>query len=227
MSCADAIAMSDRRQPLHRGAEQAPERFSFCLAQLRIFGRNVRDRAVMLAELLTGGDTSVPACPHRGGRGGIAVSGQGLRQRPDLTASRCGVDDRPVFDFELGHLTAGKLGHSLGSSTLGEEAKRAGRQIVVGVLERAAASVGDREDTGWPTASAVAVHPRGLALDHAAFQQLVKVTPDSRWREAERAAKGGSTHWPVLQDQPGDTGTGALLSTDVFSAHVFHNISVP
>jgi len=181
----------------------------------------------MLAKLLTGGDTSVLACPHSGGRGGIAVSGQGLGQRPDLTASRCGVDHRPVLDFEFGHLTAGKLGDGLRSCTLGEEAKRAGRQVVVGMLERVAASVSDREYPGWPAASAVAVHPRGPALDHAAFQQLVEVAPHGRGSNAERAAERGSTDWPVLQYQPGNTGTPALLSTHVFSAHVFHNISVP
>jgi hypothetical protein len=49
MRGADSVAVRDRGEPLHRRAEQAAERLGFCLAQLRVFGRDVRDRAVMLA----------------------------------------------------------------------------------------------------------------------------------------------------------------------------------
>jgi hypothetical protein len=44
--------MRDRSQTLHGRAEQPAERLGFRLAQLRELGRHVRDRAVMLAELL-------------------------------------------------------------------------------------------------------------------------------------------------------------------------------
>lgn len=227
MGGADAVTAGDRRQPLHRGAQQAPERFSFCLAQLRIFRRDMRDRAVVLAKLLTGGDTSVPARPYRGGRGRITISGERLRQRPDLTSSWCGLDHRPVFVLKLGDLPVGELGDGVRSNTLGQEAKRAGRQVVVGMLERAPARVSDREHPGRAPATAIAVHPCGPALDQAAFEQLIEVAPDGSRSQAERAAKSGSTHRPVLQDQPGHAGTRALFSTHVFSTHVFHNISVP
>ena len=232
MGGADAIAVGDRRQPLHRGAKQAPERFSLCLAQLRIFRRDVRDRAVMLAELLAGGDTSVPSRPHRGGSGRVTISGQRLRQRPDLTSSRCGLDDRPVFVLKLSDLTLRELGDGVRPDALGQEAKRAGRQVVVGMLERAPARVSDREHPGRAPAAAIAVHPCGPALDQAAIEQLIEVAPDGSRSQAKRAAKSGSTHRPVLQYQPGDAGTRALFGTYVFGAdmtspHVFHNISVP
>jgi len=49
---ADAVAVRDRSEPLHRRAEQPAERLGFRLAQLRELGRHVRDLAVVLAELL-------------------------------------------------------------------------------------------------------------------------------------------------------------------------------
>ena len=51
---ADAVAVRDRSEPLHRRTQQPAERLGFGLAQLRELGRHVRDRAVMLAELLAG-----------------------------------------------------------------------------------------------------------------------------------------------------------------------------
>jgi hypothetical protein len=51
---ADAVAVRDRSEPLHRRAQQPAESLGFGLAQLRELGRHVRDRAVVLAELLAG-----------------------------------------------------------------------------------------------------------------------------------------------------------------------------
>lgn len=238
MGGADAVAVRDRRQTLHRGAKKAPERFCFCLTQLRVFRRDVRDRAVMLAKLLAGGDASFAAARSNSGGGRrVAVGGQGLRQRPDLTASRCGVDNRPVLVLKLGHLAAGELDDRLGPGPLGQEPERARGQVVIGVLESAAASVGDREHPGWPAPAAIAVHSRRPAFDQAAVEQLIEVTPDGRGSQPERAAKSGRAHRARLQDQPGHAGARALLSAALFSAHasrthtgsthVFHNTSVP
>src|SRR6516164_3769493 len=49
---ADPVAVRDRGQALHGGAEQPGERLGLRLAQLRELGRDVRDRAMVLAELL-------------------------------------------------------------------------------------------------------------------------------------------------------------------------------
>jgi len=233
MGGADAVAVSDRRQTLHRGTKKAPERFCFCLTQLRVLRRDVCDRAVMLAELLAGGDAGfAAACPHSGGRGRIAVGGQGLRQRPDLTASWCGVDNRPVLVLKLGYLAAGELDDGLRPGSLGQEPERARREVVIGVLERTATCVGDREHPGWPAPATIAVHPRGPAFNQSAVEQLIEVTPNGRRSQPERAAKRGSAHGARLQDQPGHAGTRALLSASLLSAHassthVFHNTSVP
>ena len=56
---ADAVAVRDRSEPLHRRAEQPAERLGFRLAQLRELGRHVRDRAVMLAQLLAAAGTPI------------------------------------------------------------------------------------------------------------------------------------------------------------------------
>src|SRR5579863_6884002 len=69
---ADPVAVRDGRQPLHRRAEQPAERFRLRLAQLGELGRDVRDRAVVLADLLAG--QLGRADRRRGaGRGGVAV----------------------------------------------------------------------------------------------------------------------------------------------------------
>jgi hypothetical protein len=111
------------------------------------------------------------------------------------------------------------------------------------VLKCAATGVGDGEHPRGPAASPVPVHPRRPALDQAAIQQLIEVPPDRRRREAKRAPKRGRADRPVLQDQPGNPGTRALLSPRgatrapgglsygtgmlPWLSHVFHNIIVP
>src|SRR5580704_4003747 len=68
---ADAIAVRDRSEPLHRRAEQPAERFGFGLAQLRELGRHVRDRAMVLAELLAGFRPRASDGGRRAGRRGV------------------------------------------------------------------------------------------------------------------------------------------------------------
>src|SRR5579863_5109502 len=146
---ADPVAVRDGRQPLHRGAEQPGERFRLRLAQLRELGRDVRDRAMVLAELLA---AAGPQRRGAGRRGGVTVRGQRLRERGDLV--RAGRRHRrPVPALQFGHLPAGELGDRFWPRRLGEEAERAGGQVVVGVLERAAARVGDREQLGRAAAA--------------------------------------------------------------------------
>src|SRR5262249_39630020 len=80
---ADPVAVRDRSEPLHRRAEQPAKRLGFRLAQLRELGRHVRDRAVVLAELLAGRGAYRR---RRAGGGGVAVGGQRLGQRLDPDA---------------------------------------------------------------------------------------------------------------------------------------------
>jgi hypothetical protein len=53
---ARSVTAGDGRQPLHVYAEHVGERRRLGLAQLRELGRDVRHRAVVLAQLLPGAD---------------------------------------------------------------------------------------------------------------------------------------------------------------------------
>jgi hypothetical protein len=136
MGGADAIAVRDRGKALHRRAEQASERLGLGLAELRVLGGDVRHRAVVLAELLSGGQPSPGACRSR-----IAVHRKRLGEHPDPIGQRRGRHNRLVPSLELGDLTAGKLGDGFRAGSFGQEAERAGCQVVIGVLEGAAAGI--------------------------------------------------------------------------------------
>jgi hypothetical protein len=63
---------------------------------------------------------------------------------------------------------------------------------------------------------------------------MIEMTPHRGWSKAQRAPERRCGHWSVFQDQPRNTGTGALLGARVSTklthsrlAHVFHNIIVP
>ena len=54
------VAVGDGREALHGGAEQAAECLRLGLAELRELRGHVRDRAVVLAELLAAGGGGAP-----------------------------------------------------------------------------------------------------------------------------------------------------------------------
>jgi len=180
---ADPVAVRDRGQPLHGGAEQPAERLGFRLAQLRELGRHVRDRAVVLAQLLAG------HAPDRGRwarGGGVTVGGQRLGQRLDPGGELAPgplAHHRRVPALQVGDLGAGKLGDGLGTCAVGQEPQRACGQVVVGVLECAAPGVGDDEHLGRPASAPVPVGPGRPGLDESLGQEVVQMTPDGRGRE--------------------------------------------
>src|SRR5450631_3556036 len=59
---ADAVAVGDRSQPLYRAAQQPAEGLGLRLTQLWELLGHVRDRAVMLAQLLTAGQGLAGHC---------------------------------------------------------------------------------------------------------------------------------------------------------------------
>jgi hypothetical protein len=223
---ADAVAVRDRSEPLHRGAEQPAERLGFRLAQLRELGRHVRDRAVVLAELLAGFGLD-PAADHGRGRGArgrsVAVGGQRLGQGLDPAGQVAPGHRGRVPALQVGHLPAGELGDRLRARRLGQETQRVAGQVVVGVLERAAARVGDDEDLGRAAAAPVPVRPGRPGLDEALGQQVVQVAPDRGRREPEPAAERGGGRRPEFEDQPRYLAPGGTLGC----SNVFHNIIVP
>src|SRR6266702_1936278 len=155
---ADAVAVRDRSEPLHRRAEQPAERLGLGLAQLRELGRHVRDRAVVLAQLLAALSLDPPADRGRRARGrGVAVGGQRLGQCLDPAGQVSPGHRGRVSALQVRYLPAGELGDRVRARRLGQEAQRAAGQVVVGVLERAAARVGDDEDLGRAAAAPVPV----------------------------------------------------------------------
>ena len=200
--------MRDRGEALHRRAKQAAERLGFGLAQLWVLGRDMRDWAVVLAKLLTGGR----ARPGPSARGCcVAVHRERLGQRLDSIGQRRGRDNGPVPALKVGDLAAGELGDGLGPGSLGQETQGAGGQVVIGVLKGTAASVGDREHPRRPATTAVAVDPGDPGLDHSVLPQVIEVAADGGRREPERGSQCCSGHRAVFQDQPGDTGARILL----------------
>jgi hypothetical protein len=221
---ADAVAVRDRSEPLHRRAEQPAERLGFRLAQLGELGRHVRNRAVVLAQLLAG--FSLVSYRGRRARGrGVAVGGQRLGQRLDPAGQVTPAHRRRVPALQVGHLPAGELGDRLRARRLGQETQRTGGQVIVGVLEGAAARVGDDEHLGRPSAAPVPVGPGRPGLDQALGQQVIQMTPDGGRREPEPAAERGGGGRPELQDQPRDLPPGGGSSRPC--SDVFHNIIVP
>src|SRR5205807_6345046 len=156
---ADAVAVRDRSEPLHRRAQQPAECLGLGLAQLRELGRHVRDRAVVLAELLAGFGPRAADGGRRAGRRGLAGGGQCLGQRLAPAGQFAAGYRRRVPALQVGDLPAGELGDRVRARRLGQEAQRVAGQVVVGVLERAAARVGDDEDLGRAAAAAVSVGP--------------------------------------------------------------------
>src|SRR5437667_7555218 len=185
---ADAVAVRDRSEPLHRRAEQPAERLGFGLAQLRELGRHVRDRAVVLAELLAGFGPRAADSGRRAGRRGVTVGGQGLGERLDPAGQVAPGHRGRVPALEVRDLPAGELGDRVRARRPGRETQRVAGQVVVGVLECAAARVGNNEDLGRAAAAPVPVRPGRPGLDQALGQQVVHVTPDRGRREPEPTA---------------------------------------
>src|SRR5215472_10444776 len=99
MSGANPVAMSDGREALHGGAEQAAECLGLRLAELRILGGDVRHRAMMLTELVTPGRAGPTAR-----RGSVAIGRQRGRERLDPLLWRRRLDHRAVPALQLGDL---------------------------------------------------------------------------------------------------------------------------
>ncbi|GAA3094724.1 hypothetical protein GCM10020001_008250 [Nonomuraea salmonea] len=219
MRGAHPVAVSDRGQALHRGAEQLRERLRLGLAQLRELRGRVSHRAVVLAELVAAG-------LGLGGRGGVPLRRQSLRQHLHALVRGHRPHGRLQPLEQARHLLAGEVGHGFLSHAPGQESQRAPCQVVIGVLESTAPRIGDREQLGRPSAPALTARADHARLDHPLGHQGVEVTPDGGGREPEPLAQGGGRDGTMLQDQPGDTGARAALAAWLHRGHVFFTTSV-
>jgi hypothetical protein len=197
--------MGDRGQALNVGTEHPFERASLGRTQFWELGRNVRNRAVVLAELHT----------SRGSLRGrsVSVRGEGLGQRlgafgvrgtrVDVGGQRFGQRLGPV----LGEGHDGVL-----SPVLTQIAQRGGGEIVVGVRERRASLVGDGVRPGR-TAAATTHDTAWLALDQVAVvDECIEVPADRGGRQAQLVGQCCRALRPALEHEPGN-GVASTVGT--------------
>jgi hypothetical protein len=203
MGGADTVAVGDGGEPLDRRAEQAPERLRFRLAKLRKLRRHMSDGAVVLTQLLA-------AAGRRDPRGrGVPIGRERLGERVDALGRRQGLDHHPVAPFQVRHLLASEFGDGLLAVGPGEEAKRAAREIVVRVLERVPARIGNGEKLGRASPATVTVSPGLLHLDHAVAEQAIEMPPNRGWGETQPAAEREGGDGTVFEYEPGNPGPRA------------------
>ena len=114
--------------------------------------------------------------------------------------------ERPLIPaLQLGDLLPGELGNGATARPLGQEPQRASRQVVVGVLERAPASVGDREQPGRPATAPAAVRPAVLASTIPSASKL------SRWRRTAAGVRPSRADRPEAVTGPFSRMSRAIL----------------
>ena len=166
--------MGDGRQPLNVRAEHPLEGSRLGLAQLRELRGDVRNWAVVLAQLHAGagvlgtGSVSLPGQRH----------GQGFdpafatpRTRPDGPRRR----DRGL---ERARPVSGEFGNGSLATGFPQVAQGRRGQVVIGVRERRSPGVGQRISTGGPPASATAAGPRVALGQEVVGYQGVQMAPD-------------------------------------------------
>jgi len=138
---ARAVAVDDRRQPLHVGAQDLGERFTLGLAQLGELLRDVRYRAVVLAQL-----NAVDRPSHRRHSGRVA----GLRQRGRNPVGLGFNVARPfAYSRKDAVYTASREGaDGVVAADLPQLAHRGNRKVVVRVLQLGPACGRERTQLG-------------------------------------------------------------------------------
>ena len=233
MSSTDTIAVGDGGQSLDVLAEQPGEDLGLGLAQLGELLGHVGDRAVVLAEL--------GALPGLSRGGGVPIRCERLGQRLHLVALGSGVDQLPVPLLHLGDPAPGELRDRLLTAGFGDEPHRGGRQVVVRLVERVPAGVGQHEDLRGATAATRAVDTLLAGFDQALVEQMVEVPADCRRGQLQALGEHRGAGRTVSQDRAGDPVPGGLVPHDTGNStgaggrwatrrrigrRSFHNISV-
>jgi hypothetical protein len=186
------VAAGDGGQPLDVNTEQVSEGRGLGLAQLWKLRGNVRDRAVVLAQLRAGTDI----LDRRRVTGAAQGNGQGLRTGHRISRSN---HVGPVPIDQVDHPTLSEGADRLLTVALGQEAQCRHRQIVVGVLESRPARGGEQEQLGRattaPGTSARCRAVTGLPVG----EQGIQVAAHRSGTQPQRVGNLRSCHWTVLQ----------------------------
>ncbi len=205
---ADPVAVGDGGQPLHMGAQQLGEDLGLRLAQLRELLGDVRDRAVVLAELLAGGGVARPrvvAAYPSALSASASASVRSSARRP-RSASRYAAPCWPTR-ARANAATASSPGRAA-ADRLGDPAQRVGGELVVRLVEGVPAALGQREDLGRTAAGAAAVDPLLAGLDEALGDQRVQVAADGGRGQPKTVGQVGGGGRAVVEDGAGDPVTG-------------------
>ena len=195
---AHPVAVGDGGQPLHVAAEHAADGLGLGLAQLGELVGDVRDGAVLLAQLLAHG--------HVARAGGVPLVGEDPGQHlgraraagsaAATTPKRCSMNaTRRVGELPDGGVAAGLV----------EEAQRLHGEVVVLLVEALAAGLGEREHLGRAAAAA-----RGRGCAARGPRRVPSSSSWSRWRRtaagvrSSRSASAAAVDGPVDQDRPDD-----------------------
>ena len=197
MRGAHAVAVGDGGEPLDVGAEQAREELGLDLAEHRELGGDVRDRAVVLQELVAGVDR-----PHRRR---VAVDGEGLDERLDRASLRVLLAVLPEPALDLVEALTGELPDGVRAGDRGEPAEGGDREVVVGLAELGAARVRQDEDLRGPAPAAGAIERVDVALS-----DLAKAAPITERKPKAKSGRPELTEASIVVS--GGRGTGGDFS---------------
>lgn len=216
---AGAITVGDRRETLDVGAEQFSEHLGLGLTQLGKLRRDMRHRAVMLADLHT--------VAHLAGIGGEARTGECVRDLVDGGGHVVvGLGGRDVGDDPL-HPIPGERRDGSVPTDIAQGTHGGTGEIVVGVPQFAAARRGELEPLrGAPTAASAEARRRGLHVTESG--ERVEMTTHTRGADTEAVGDLACRQRTVLHEQrdDGSTGLPVVLHSRRLRSHGFHNTSV-
>ncbi len=193
---ADTVAVGDGRQPLDVAAEQPAEHLGLGLAQLRELVGDVRDRAVLLAELLA--DRVVAD------RGGVAARGSAPRPAP-RRAPVAGAR-RMISRYAVSSRATRRRANSITASSPPVSARKRSAWTARSSYcwsNRSRPALGQREHLRRAATTAGAVHTGLAGLDRTLLDQVVEMAPDSGGRQVQPLAEHGRRAGPELEDRPG------------------------
>ena len=188
-----AVAVCDGGKPLYVNAEHPGEHFRLHFTELWEPLGDVRDRAMVLTQLLT---------RRRWQRGrNVAI----LSQSGSQCIGRSGAGSGIIYVvaiaiLDLGNAGLRELADRIVPARLGQELEHRDGQIVVRGIEGGTSGVGQREYPGRSAPTARSIHPLLPSLDLAAGKQDVKVAADTCRGQAQPSGQLGRCRRPVLED---------------------------
>jgi len=229
MSRADTIAVRDGCEALHMDTKEPRERGCLNLTDLRKTLGYVRNRAVMLAQLLTD-------CRRQSGSH-VPVLGQGDCECLGRGGVRCGVGHSlPVALFALGHPRFCKPGDGVRTGRCCEEFQSLDGEVVVRGIEHRPPGVSEHKDLGRAAATARAVDTLLAGFEMPGGEQDVEVAPNRRWGQPQPLRQLRRSRRPMLENRTGYPVPRRCVGLRVLrnpsgtrgdSLVFFHNTSVP